>query len=120
TELVSRHARALFVDHSTRSLITPCERGAQLRALMQSPGLEFLMEAHDALSAAIVERAGFKGIWASGLSIASSLGFRDANEASWTQVVEVVERMADATDVPILVDGDTGFGNFNNARLAAM
>jgi phosphoenolpyruvate phosphomutase len=78
------------------------------------------MEAHDALSAAIAEGCGFAGLWASGLSIASSLGFRDANEASWTQVVEVVERMADATHVPILVDGDSGFGNFNNARLAAL
>ncbi|QND69602.1 phosphoenolpyruvate mutase (plasmid) [Mesorhizobium loti] len=79
----------------------------------------FLMEAHDALSAAIAQRAGFKGLWASGLSISSSLGYRDANEASWTQVVEVVERMADAAEIPILVDGENGFGNFNNARLVA-
>lgn len=95
-------------------------RGGRLRALLQASELKFLMEAHDALSAAIVERAGFEGLWASGLSIASSLGFRDANEASWTQVVEAVERMADATAIPILVDGDSGFGNFNNARLAAL
>jgi phosphoenolpyruvate phosphomutase len=81
--------------------------------------LSFLMEAHDGLSAAVAERAGFKGLWASGLSISSSLGYRDANEASWTELVDVVERMADATDLPILVDGDSGFGNFNNARLLA-
>jgi phosphoenolpyruvate phosphomutase len=81
--------------------------------------LSFLMEAHDGLSAAVAEQAGFKGLWASGLSISSSLGYRDANEASWTEVVDVVERMADATDLPILVDGDSGFGNFNNARLLA-
>lgn len=94
-------------------------RGQRLHGLLRTSELSFLMESHDALSAAIAERAGFEGLWASGLSIASSLGFRDANEASWTQVVEVVERMADATSVPILVDGDSGFGNFNNARLAA-
>lgn len=46
--------------------------------------LSFLMEAHDALSGAIAKRAGFKSLWASGLSIASSLGYRDANEASWS------------------------------------
>lgn len=79
----------------------------------------FLMEAHDALSAAIAEKSGFKGLWASGLSISSCLGYRDANEASWTDLVNVVERMADATNIPILVDADSGFGNFNNARLAA-
>ena len=41
---------------------------------------------------------------------------RDSNEASWTQVLEVLEFMADATSIPILLDGDTGYGNFNNVR----
>ncbi len=44
------------------------------------------------------------------------MGLRDSNEASWTQVLETLEFMADSTDVPILVDGDTGYGNFNNVR----
>lgn len=81
--------------------------------------VSFLMEAHDALSGAIAKRAGFKSLWASGLSIASSLGYRDANEASWSQLVDVVERIVDSTELPVLVDGDGGFGNFNNARLLA-
>ncbi len=88
----------------------------QFKQLLHSPQLEFLMEAHNGLSARIVEETGFKGIWASGLSISAALGVRDNNEASWTQVLEVVEFMADATSIPILLDGDTGFGNFNNAR----
>lgn len=88
----------------------------QLRQMLQSPDLEFLMEAHNGLSAKIVEEAGFKGIWASGLSISASLGVRDSNEASWTQVLEVAEFMSDATRIPILIDADTGYGNFNNAR----
>ena len=74
------------------------------------------MEAHNALSARIVEGAGFAAVWASGLTMSAALGVRDANEASWTQILEVLEFMADATSVPILVDGDTGFGNFNNVR----
>lgn len=90
-----------------------------LFAQIRSPQLSFLMEAHDGLSAAIARQVGFKGLWASGLSISSSLGYRDANEASWTDVVDVVERMADSSGLPILVDGDSGFGNFNNARLLA-
>ncbi|WP_433995739.1 isocitrate lyase/phosphoenolpyruvate mutase family protein [Bradyrhizobium diazoefficiens] len=52
--------------------------------------LSFLTEAHDALSGAIAKRAGFKGLWASGLSIASSLGYRDANEAS-LHIVDVLK-----------------------------
>jgi phosphoenolpyruvate phosphomutase len=41
---------------------------------------------------------------------------RDSNEASWTQVIDMVEFMADASRLPILLDGDTGYGNFNNMR----
>jgi phosphoenolpyruvate mutase len=74
------------------------------------------MEAHNGLSARIVEAEGFEGIWASGLSISTALGVRDANEASWTQVLDVAEFMVDATSIPVMLDGDTGFGNFNNAR----
>ena len=94
----------------------PVNKTTQFKQMLQSPHLEFLMEAHNGLSARIVEEAGFKGIWASGLSMSASLGVRDNNEASWTQVLEVVEYMADATNIPILLDGDTGFGNFNNVR----
>ncbi|MGE6226653.1 phosphoenolpyruvate mutase [Paenibacillus chitinolyticus] len=88
----------------------------QLRDLIHSQKPEFIMEAHNGLSAKIVEEAGFKGIWASGLSISAAMGVRDNNEASWTQVLDVLEFMSDATSIPILLDGDTGYGNFNNAR----
>lgn len=92
------------------------KKTTQLKQMLLSNDLEFIMEAHNGLSAKIVENAGFKGIWASGLSISAALGVRDNNEASWTQVLEVIEFMSDATDIPILLDGDTGYGNFNNMR----
>lgn len=92
------------------------KKTTQLKRMISSPDLAFLMEAHNGLSAKIVEESGFAGIWGSGLSISASLGMRDNNEASWTQVVDVLEYMSDATRIPILMDGDTGFGNFNNAR----
>jgi phosphoenolpyruvate phosphomutase len=91
-------------------------RASRLRTLVESPELTFLMEAHNGLSGRIVEEAGFEGIWASGLTMSASQGVRDSNEASWTQVLEGIEFMADATHIPILVDGDTGHGNFNNVR----
>ena len=91
-------------------------KAARLRRLLCAPELTFLMEAHDGISAKIVEEAGFRGIWASGLALSAALGVRDNNEASWTQVLDVLEFMSDATTIPILVDGDTGYGNFNNVR----
>jgi phosphoenolpyruvate phosphomutase len=98
------------------SATPPPDKAAAFRRLLTSPDLQFLCEAHNGLSARIAEDAGFLGLWASGLSISASLGVRDNNEASWTQVLEVVEFMADATRVPIMLDGDTGYGNFNNMR----
>lgn len=88
----------------------------QFKNLLESGEVEFLLEAHNGLSARIVEEAGFKGIWASGLAISAAMGVRDNNEASWTQVLEVLEFMSDATAIPVLVDADTGYGNFNNVR----
>jgi phosphoenolpyruvate phosphomutase len=88
----------------------------RLRDMLARPELAFLMEAHSGLSAKIVEEAGFEGIWASGLSMSASLGVRDNNELSFSQVLDMLEYMSDAADLPILVDGDTGYGNFNNFR----
>ena len=107
---------SVLVQESGSAKVQPPSRPARLRALLDSPALSFLMEAHSGLSAKIVEEAGFEGVWASGLSISAALGVRDNNEASWTQVLDVLEFMADATMLPILVDGDTGYGNFNNVR----
>lgn len=94
----------------------PISTAKQFRRLLTSDQLEFICEAHNGLSAKIVEEAGFKGIWGSGLSISAQFGVRDNNEASWTQVLENLEFMSDAVRIPILLDGDTGYGNFNNMQ----
>lgn len=91
-------------------------KSRQFKQMLLSEELEFICEAHSGLSAKIVEEAGFKGIWASGLGISAQLGVRDNNEASWTQVLDVVEFMSDASAIPIMLDGDTGYGNFNNVQ----
>ena len=91
-------------------------KNQQFRALLESDELEFILEAHNGLSARIGEEAGFKGLWGSGLCLSAQYGVRDNNEASWTQLLEMVEFMSDATSIPIMLDGDTGYGNFNNMR----
>jgi len=88
----------------------------QFRRLLDGDDLEFLIDAHNGISAKVGEQAGFKGLWAGGLCMSAQYGVRDSNEASWTQVLEMLEFMADATSIPILLDGDTGYGNFNNVR----
>jgi phosphoenolpyruvate phosphomutase len=97
--------------------MSKCKR---LRSLLESSELDFILEAHNGISAHIVEQTGFMGIWASGLAISAQFGVRDSNEASWTQVVDMLEFMSDITEIPILLDGDTGYGNFNNMRRLVM
>lgn len=92
-------------------------RSKKLKELLYSERTEYIMEAHNGVSAKIVEKTGFGGIWASGLTMSASLGMRDNNELSWTQICDMCEFMARVTDIPILLDGDTGYGDFNNFRL---
>jgi phosphoenolpyruvate phosphomutase len=74
------------------------------------------MGAHDGLSARVAAAEGFSALWASGLCISTALGLRDCDEVTWSQMIGVVESMVDASGLPVLVDGDTGYGNFNTAR----
>ncbi|MCA1298152.1 phosphoenolpyruvate mutase [Stappia indica] len=106
----------MLLENTRGSNAAPVSRFTRLRQLLTRPEMAFLMEAHSGLSAKIVEEAGFEGIWASGLSMSATLGVRDNNELSWTQVLDMLEYMSDASSLPILVDGDTGYGNFNNFR----
>ena len=73
--------------------------------------------AYDALSALLVEQAGFEAIYMSGASIAyTQLGRPDIGLVSATQVADVVARVRDRVSIPLIVDGDTGFGNALNVQ----
>jgi phosphoenolpyruvate phosphomutase len=92
------------------------KKTVRFRQLLTTKHTEFVMQAHNALSARIVEEAGFKALWAGGLAMSAAMGVRDCNELSWTQVLETIEFMSDATNIPIILDADTGYGNYNNVR----
>ncbi|MEW9553279.1 phosphoenolpyruvate mutase [Nonomuraea sp. NPDC050783] len=95
---------------------TESSPGSRLRALLNGPEPAVLMGAHDGLSARVAAEAGFPALWASGLCISTALGVRDSDEASWTELLDMAARVVEASGLPVLVDGDTGHGNFNTAR----
>jgi 2-methylisocitrate lyase-like PEP mutase family enzyme len=73
--------------------------------------------AYDALSALLIEQAGFEAIYVSGASIAyTMLGRPDIGLVSANQVADVVARMRDRVAIPLIVDADTGFGNALNVQ----
>lgn len=71
---------------------------------------------YDGLSAKLAEQAGFQLIYASGGAIARSMGVPDMGLISWTQIVERVQLIVDAVNVPVIADFDNGYGNALNAQ----
>jgi 2-methylisocitrate lyase-like PEP mutase family enzyme len=73
----------------------------------------------DGLSARLAEAAGFGAIYASGGAIARAAGLPDLGILSLAEVLERVETIADAVDVPVIADADTGFGGSANVERTA-
>jgi 2-methylisocitrate lyase-like PEP mutase family enzyme len=73
--------------------------------------------AYDALSALLVEQAGFEAVYLSGAAIAyTQLGRPDVGLVTASQVADVVARVRDRVSIPLIVDIDTGFGNAINVK----
>lgn len=72
---------------------------------------------YDAMTALLAEQAGFDCLYLSGASIAyTRLGRPDIGLVSASEVIATIELIADRIDLPVIVDGDTGFGNAMNAQ----
>ena len=86
-----------------------------LRQRLTQPGLILAPGVYDALSALLVEQAGFEAAYLSGASIAyTRLGRPDIGLVSASEVANVVENIRERTALPLIVDADTGFGNALN------
>ena len=70
--------------------------------------------AHDALSARLVEQAGFDAVWASGFGLSAVRAVPDASILTMSETLEATRAMVDATSIPVIADCDTGFGNAIN------
>ena len=89
--------------------------GAQLRKLIEAPEITVLPGVHDTLSALVAQICGAKAIAAGGYAAtASLLGRPDSSQLSLTELGDYYARMVDRIGIPILADGDTGFGNVTN------
>ena len=89
----------------------------KLRALMAQPGLTLMPGAYDALSARIIEAQGFEAIGAGGYAaVGSMLAQPDTGQSNMRDYADHYARICAAVELPVYVDGDTGFGGVNNAR----
>ena len=90
---------------------------AHLRARLQEDCVLLCPGVYDALSAALAAEAGFEALYLSGANIAYTLlGGPDIGLVSMTEVADVLGRIRERVDVPVIVDADTGWGNALNVQ----
>ncbi|MGW4523365.1 isocitrate lyase/PEP mutase family protein [Amycolatopsis sp. NPDC004378] len=88
--------------------------GRRLRTLL-GEGLLVAPGAYDALSAVLIEQAGFDAVYMTGFGTTASLiGRPDVGLLSMTEMVGNAARLVSAVDVPVIADADTGYGNAVN------
>lgn len=71
-----------------------------------------IMSAGDAITARLIEEAGFDGIWVSGFEASARLGLADNGSLTMTEMLNITKPIVEATRLPVYVDVDTGYGNF--------
>jgi 2-methylisocitrate lyase-like PEP mutase family enzyme len=87
----------------------------QLRQLLNTKDPLLMPGAFDALSGILIQRAGFRAIQATGFGIAASyLGKPDVGLLTFSEMLDQTRRIVQAVDIPVMADGDTGFGNTIN------
>ncbi len=87
-----------------------------LRQLIERDGLLPLAGVYDALSARLAERAGLPAVYVSGYCVSASLlGQPDVGLLTMPEQVAVARTIAGRVDVPVIADGDDGYGNHLNA-----
>jgi 2-methylisocitrate lyase-like PEP mutase family enzyme len=88
---------------------------SRLRLLLDSGRAVPIVGAYDALTARLVERAGFPAVYVGGYALsATQLGLPDVGLLTMTEMLDAVRRICAATDIPVIADGDTGYGNHVN------
>ncbi len=88
-----------------------------LQALLDAPGILPMPCCFDALSARLVEQAGFPLTFMSGFAVsAARLGLPDTGLISYGEMVEQGRNLCAAVSIPVIGDGDTGYGNPLNVR----
>ncbi|WP_029009350.1 isocitrate lyase/PEP mutase family protein [Azospirillum halopraeferens] len=91
------------------------KRTTRFRRLVEAPEILVLPGIQDALTARIAEAAGFGAITCGGYAAtAALLGAPDTSQLGMMELADHYARITDAVDLPLFVDGDTGFGNTTN------
>lgn len=99
------------------SKVSPAQKRAKFRESLSGPEILEFPGAFNPLSAKLIQEKGFDGVYISGAVIAADLGLPDIGLTTLTEVANRGRQIARMTDLPALIDADTGFGEpMNVAR----
>ena len=88
--------------------------GARFRALVDGNGIARLPGAHNGMAALQAKAAGFQGLYLSGAAMTAQMGLPDLGIITVDEVAFFIRQIARASGLPLLVDGDTGYGEALN------
>lgn len=94
--------------------LPPGSAGQRFRALVQDGGILQLPGTHNGMAALQAKAAGFEALYLSGAAMTASMGLPDLGIITVDEVVFFIRQIARASGLPILVDGDTGYGEALN------
>jgi len=100
------------------TIVSRKEKLHRSREFLTRPGVALGVGAGDALSAKLIEKAGFDFIWSSSLCVSASYAVPDANLISMSQYCDAARSMNEVVSIPVIADCDTGYGNANNVIYA--
>ena len=96
---------------SSTDIIQKIQKNTLIRQLPKEQGL--FVSAGDAITAKLVQEAGFDGIWVSGFETSARLGLVDNGTMTMTEMLMETKKIVDAVKIPIIVDVDNGYGSLN-------
>ncbi len=97
----------------------PIRKTTRLRQLIERPGMVVMPGVYEPMSAKLAEQAGFDAVQCTGAGISAVyLGRPDYSMLAMSDMVAATARIAEAVDIPVMGDGDTGFGNAVNTWYA--
>ncbi len=94
--------------------LPPASAGQRFRALLNRPGILAMPGAHNGLAALQAKAAGFEALYLSGAAMTASMGLPDLGMITVDEVCFFVRQVTRAAGIPVLVDGDTGYGEALN------
>lgn len=102
------------IRHSAETVMS---RAKELRNMLQRDGMTIAPGAYDCITATLIAHAGFPAVYMTGAGTAASHGYPDYGLLTMSEMVGNASRIADAVDLPVIADADTGYGNeLNVAR----